>query len=152
MTDGEILKLFIDNQSKSKISIAKELKISKQTLFSYFKSINLENETKKKFEDYFGEVIFTGKYYLQGGHRVATTIKHIEDKDIKIASLESEILKMKLEKIETNLNEILSNQKVMMVMLSVAMNNAIDFYAAGNKTKAADLKNKMRSEIAAATK
>jgi hypothetical protein len=57
-TDGETLKLFIDNQPKAKIKIANELGISKQALFGYFKSRELSPDTKKKFEDYFKKSIF----------------------------------------------------------------------------------------------
>lgn len=74
------------------------------------------------------------------------------NKDAKIVALENEILKMKLDKIEINLNEMLSNQKLLMAMLAVAMDNAVEFYAAGNQKKAENLKNKMRIDIAAATK
>lgn len=59
MTDGETLKQFIDNQKQTKISVAQDLKISKQTLFQYFQSQQLEVSTKKKFEDYFGKKIFS---------------------------------------------------------------------------------------------
>lgn len=58
MRDGDRLKNFIDNQPKSKISIAKDLNISKQSLFQYFKSKELSNEVKSRFEEYFGKQIF----------------------------------------------------------------------------------------------
>lgn len=58
MFEGEQLRQFIDNQHKSKISIAKDLKMSKQNLFGLFKSQVLEPETKKRFEDYFKKKIF----------------------------------------------------------------------------------------------
>lgn len=60
MKDGDRLKAFIENQPKSKISIARDLKISKQTLFQYFKSKELSNEVKDRFDDYFGKKIFEG--------------------------------------------------------------------------------------------
>lgn len=59
MGEGEQLRQFIENQPKSKISIARDLKMSKQNLFGLFKSQVLEVETKKKFEDYFNKKIFT---------------------------------------------------------------------------------------------
>lgn len=59
MTDGQQLKRFIDNQSRSKISIAKALGISRQALFQYFQSKTLNEETKKRFEKYFDKTIFT---------------------------------------------------------------------------------------------
>jgi AcrR family transcriptional regulator len=61
MTDGQVLRQFIDNQHKSKISIAKGLGVSKQTLFNYFKSKEISPEIKGKLEDYFDKVIFTSK-------------------------------------------------------------------------------------------
>lgn len=76
----------------------------------------------------------------------------IPDKDKQITTLQYENIQLRLNSLETNLNEVLSNQKVMMAMLSVAMSNAAEFYSGGNKAKAADLKDKMRTEIAAATK
>lgn len=74
------------------------------------------------------------------------------EKDTKIAALESELIKMKLDKLETNLNEVLSNQKVMMALMTTAMNNAIEYYSENNPAKAAELKGKTRSRIHAATK
>jgi AcrR family transcriptional regulator len=65
--EGEQLRLFIENQPKSKISIARELHISKQTLFQYFKSKELTPEIKARFEDYFGKKIFG-----ENGHIVST--------------------------------------------------------------------------------
>jgi len=59
MLQGQVLKNFIDNQGKSKISIAKDLGMSKQNLFTLFTSRELSEETKKKFENYFGQKIFT---------------------------------------------------------------------------------------------
>lgn len=61
MSEGQTLKNFIDNQKLTKVKIAKDLGISKQTLFQYFKSQYLEPETKKRFEDYFGVSIFTDR-------------------------------------------------------------------------------------------
>lgn len=58
MKEGERLKEFIENQPKSKISIARDLNISKQTLFQYFKSKELTGEIKDRFEGYFGKKIF----------------------------------------------------------------------------------------------
>lgn len=60
MNEGDRLRLFIDNQPASKISIAKALNVTKQTLFQYFKSRELSPETKEKFERYFGKKIFDG--------------------------------------------------------------------------------------------
>jgi hypothetical protein len=59
MKDGDVLKQFIDNQPKSKISVAKALGMSRQNLFGLFKSATLSQETKDKFEGYFGKAIFT---------------------------------------------------------------------------------------------
>lgn len=58
MREGEQLRNFIDNQSKTKISIAKGLGITKQTLFQYFKSSTLDDQTKSRLEKYFGKKIF----------------------------------------------------------------------------------------------
>lgn len=58
MKDGERLRQFIENQPKSKISIARDLNISKQTLFQYFKSKELSKEVKDRFEQYFGKKVF----------------------------------------------------------------------------------------------
>ena len=86
-TDGETLKLFIDNQPKAKIKIANELGISKQALFGYFKSKELEPDTKKKFEDYFKKSIFghlpkvnidpVVSLGAQGGHNLTEAILSI---------------------------------------------------------------------------
>jgi hypothetical protein len=57
--EGEQLRLFIDNQPQSKISIAKALGMSKQNLFGLFKSRVLEDETKSRFENHFGKAIFS---------------------------------------------------------------------------------------------
>lgn len=59
MKDGEILKDFIENQkAKSKIQIAKDLGMTRSNLYQMFAVNNLEQTTKQKFEDYFGEQIF----------------------------------------------------------------------------------------------
>jgi phage repressor protein C with HTH and peptisase S24 domain len=62
MTDGEILKYFIENQKISKKKIAEDLGMSRQNLYGLFASSTLEDETKEKFEKYFKQDIFSGKY------------------------------------------------------------------------------------------
>jgi hypothetical protein len=61
MTDGEVLRHFIDNQHRTKKSIYTDLGISKQSLFQYFQTHTLTDEVKKRFEDYFGKEIFTAE-------------------------------------------------------------------------------------------
>jgi hypothetical protein len=61
MNEGEQLRKFMDGQPGSKIDVARSLNMSKQNLFGLFKSKELEPETKKKFEDYYGKSIFTGE-------------------------------------------------------------------------------------------
>lgn len=122
----------------------------KSTVSKYLKG--LERPSDKFLKAFYDWLIKSGFTTVNGRKLVEEDKTDKNDKDAKIVALENEILRLKLEKIETNLNEVLSNQKVLMSMLAVAMNNAVDFYAAGNKAKAADLKNKMRIDIAAATK
>lgn len=57
--EGLILEMFVDKKVKDKSAFAKDLKISRRTLYQYFKSKELEPKTKEKFEQYFGEKIFT---------------------------------------------------------------------------------------------
>lgn len=59
MREGELLKDFIDKKRQSKTSLATALGITRTTLYQYFDSEELEAETKKKFEDYYKEKIFT---------------------------------------------------------------------------------------------
>lgn len=73
MTDGQELKLFIDNQPVSKAKIAVALKMSRQNLFQMFKTVSLEPETKKKFEEYFQTSIFTKKVYAVKNGNIDTT-------------------------------------------------------------------------------
>jgi hypothetical protein len=113
MTDGEILKNFIDNQPKSKISIANDLGVSKQSLYSYFKTRDFTPETKKRLEEYFGKVIFTGKVAEQGSIQVNTSIKSTGDPevDFKIHLKDPyvESLKAQIKLIEEN-NELLKEK------------------------------------------
>lgn len=88
MTDGETLRQFIDSQKKTKISIANDLKISKQTLFQYFQSQQLEVSTKKKFEDYFGVKIFSQLPHLQESE-VQEQAMHYEHKSSLERSIEN---------------------------------------------------------------
>lgn len=57
-TEGETLKKFIDNQGVNKTTLARDMQMSKQNLYQFYKSQYLNEVTKKKFEDYFGEKIF----------------------------------------------------------------------------------------------
>jgi hypothetical protein len=59
ISDGEILKEFIDNQKKPKKLIAKELGMSRTNLYQFFTSSEIEQANKMMFEDYFGMPIFT---------------------------------------------------------------------------------------------
>jgi hypothetical protein len=59
MTEGAILKNFIENQKISKTAIASDLSMSRQNLYQLFESEVLEQETKDKFEGYFKSSIFT---------------------------------------------------------------------------------------------
>lgn len=163
MTDGEVLKYYIDNQSNSKIKIAKELEISKQTLYQYFRSKTLAPETKRKLEDHFGKEIFTGNTIINMQKEKAAAVANLINKnkvnstdyrDDYIQSLKEQIhlLKEKNEKLEgqlsINLNEIQSNQKVLMTMLTVAMSHAAEFFSHGDEEKARSLKRKMMRDIA----
>lgn len=72
------------------------------------------------------------------------------DKDATIAALQYENMQLRLDKIEANLDEALSNQKVIMTMLTVAMTHAAEFFSGGSKPKADELKRKMMTDIASA--
>ena len=61
--DASILKTYIENQKKSKVSIARDLGMSRRNLYGIFESKFLEESTKEKFENYFGEKIFTVEAY-----------------------------------------------------------------------------------------
>jgi hypothetical protein len=106
MSEGEKLRTFIDNQSKTKISIAKGLGMTKQNLFGLFKSRELEPETKKKFEDYFGKKIFAeegkGKVNVSretnnAVQKGTTVYNHTE----RTLSLERTLENMSLDKIKS---------------------------------------------------
>lgn len=84
MKDGEQLQLFIDNQKLSKSSIAKDLEISRRTLYQYFDSSTLTSEIKKRFEDYFNTEIFKEqpKNYIES--RRNHKLNHVKDADIGV--------------------------------------------------------------------
>jgi plasmid maintenance system antidote protein VapI len=114
MTDGEILKNFIDNQHKSKVSIAEDLGVSKQSLFAYFKSRDLTPEIKKRFEKYFGKVIFTGQdISMQGSVQSKTSVKALNQVDIDykmhLKGPYTESLKAQIKQIEEN-NQLLKEK------------------------------------------
>lgn len=138
MTEGQQLQLFIDNQTIPKVRIAEALGMSRQNLFQMFKSQFLAPETKKKFEDYFKTTIFTKENFnTQGSFKKQTQIKQVSynDKDAKIESLQYENIQLRLERIEANLKESLSNQSVMMRQVAVAMHLAAERYAGNDKKK-----------------
>ncbi len=145
-------KLRADGIIKQDKDLQEMFNLSKSTISAYLSSAKpgkdfvIEFEKKfgislKEFEN--GEIQFTTNYDKILIEALQGQVKSYQ----KIDDLEK-----RLDAIETNLNEALSNQKVMMATLTVAMNNAIDFYAEGNKKKVDDLKSKTRTEIAAATK
>lgn len=59
MTQGDILRNFIDNQKVSKKEIAEGLGMSRRNLYQLFESNVLEPSTIKKIEDYFGQVVIS---------------------------------------------------------------------------------------------
>lgn len=59
--EGKILRAYIENQRISKKKIAEDLQMSRRNLYQYFDSKALTEETKRKFEEYFGEKIFKGQ-------------------------------------------------------------------------------------------
>lgn len=61
-TDGEQLRDYIDKQIKRKSAIAKELGITRTTLYQYFQSRTLTEDIKNKFENYFGKNIFNNDF------------------------------------------------------------------------------------------
>lgn len=67
LTDGEILKLFIENQRVAKKTIAEDLEMTRQNLYGLFESVTLTQETKDKFESYFNAQIFTDEARNQEG-------------------------------------------------------------------------------------
>lgn len=84
MTDGQRLRQFVENQSKSIKRIYTDLGLSKQGFYNYFDSIEMEPETKNRIEQYFGTRIFevnidqSGKNVLQG-HFKAQGEGHTDD-------------------------------------------------------------------------
>jgi transcriptional regulator with XRE-family HTH domain len=92
-----------------------------------------------------GEMLKT-PIYNQGSLTSQTKISSIEDadiaynlkdKDAKIASLQNEVLMLKLEKIEANLNEIRSNQAGMLALMNDAIIRAA-YYRYGTDKKKLD--------------
>jgi hypothetical protein len=61
LKEGLILEFFINNQKKSKKQIADDLAMSRRNLYDLFTSATLKDETKEKFEKYFGIEIFSGE-------------------------------------------------------------------------------------------
>lgn len=59
MKDGIVLKEYLEKQAVSKALLAKELRMSRQNLYQILESEEMEDDTKKKFETYFNESIFT---------------------------------------------------------------------------------------------
>lgn len=58
MTDGQTLKAFIEGQPINRTRIAKDLKMTRQNLYNLYESVKLTDDTKQKFEGYFGKKIF----------------------------------------------------------------------------------------------
>lgn len=157
MTDGETLKQFIDNQPKSKISIAQQLGISKQTLFQYFKSQTLESETKAKFEKLFSKPIFTERKRTEVNHNhfplQNNDVQYTESLKAQIKILENHCsflqrtYEEKISSLETNLKESLSNQVVMMRQIAVLTRFEAERYSAGDKKKLHDEMDKINKAI-----
>lgn len=59
MHEGQALQAFIDHQRKSKKQIAEDLGMSRTNLYQLFGTRMLAPETKKRFEEYFNQEIFT---------------------------------------------------------------------------------------------
>jgi AcrR family transcriptional regulator len=140
MFEGAQLKMFIDNQTVSKVKIAKDLKMSKQNLYNFFKSKELEPETKVKFEEYFGKSIFTGIHIKTSNQplpadRPTMNNERIQDlkEQIKELKEDKDFIKKqyqeRLDRIETmlinhaftaeaNLNTLMEEQKKIIQLLS----------------------------------
>ncbi|MDA3614675.1 LexA family transcriptional regulator [Polluticaenibacter yanchengensis] len=58
VTDGDILRQFIDNQRKTKKEIAEDLGISRRQLYQYFDSVRINKENRQRFSEYFQFDIF----------------------------------------------------------------------------------------------
>lgn len=157
MTEGEILKHFLDNQKISKVRIAAELGMSKQNLFSLFKSKELSEETKRKFEQYFKQAIFTGR--VNGTVNIPAlpakaNNKHEVYSAEYIELLRSQIEELKNDKvflkkiIETNLATLLEGQQITVRQNAVHMRLAAEWMARGDKKKLADALSKIDTLVA----
>lgn len=83
MTDGQQLKHYIENQRHSKTKVASDLKMTRQNLYNLFESVNLTDETKKRFEDYFKKKIFVAS---NGAAHTPKELRTAEDEpDLRIA-------------------------------------------------------------------
>ena len=58
MTDGQRLRQFVENQSRSVKRIYTDLGLSKQGWYNYYDTDRMEQHTKKRIEEYFGKSIF----------------------------------------------------------------------------------------------
>jgi hypothetical protein len=153
MSEGEILKQFIDNQAKSKISIARDLKITKQSLFQYFKSKLLAPETKAKLENYFGKEIFTSQYNRTEEPEAPYERKSHENVSPESENVVVELLKSQIKMLENhcafvqkmyedmknktdaNLLIALDNQRVMMRQIAVQAHVTAERFAGNDKKK-----------------
>jgi AcrR family transcriptional regulator len=162
MTDGERLKYFIDNQSKSKIAIANDLGVSKQTLYQYFRSKQLSDDIKERFEIYFGKEIFTKEAIEEIGklnfYKIADAQSRyvaLGSNDALIASLNKQIdlleshcafiqkayedrlanMERLLKEAHANSDSALKNQVVIMKQIQVAVHVGAERFAGNDKQK-----------------
>lgn len=140
------------------VRIAEETGFNKSSISRY---LNRKEEPSKNFLIAFYE--WFNKSVVKVSHeKNELHVDHVAPKEY-IQSLKNQVIELKedkrfikkqyeerLEALETNLDEVLSNQKVLMTMLTVAMTHAADFFSGGSKPKADELKRKMMTDIASA--
>jgi hypothetical protein len=159
MTEGAQLKQFIDNQAKSKISIASDLGMSKQNLYGLFKSKLLSQENKDKFEAYFGKSIFTSTNITgerdeiynktnQSHSRPLTEAEGIEFLKQHIQTLKENDAWMK-KVFETNLTGADSDRVLIMRQLTHVNKVAAQIFAKGNVKTYDDLMAEYRKSLVA---
>ena len=124
MLQGQVLKNFIDNQPKSKISIAKDLGMSKQNLFTLFTSRELSEETKKKFENYFGKKIFDQSTLTNGQVKAVKPEPTPSLQDALVRAVYSMADSIETNKILAKLVE--ENQKIILQNLEANKENLAD--------------------------
>lgn len=128
-------RLIADNKIKQDKDLQEIFSLSKSTISAYLNNPKPGKRFVNEFEKKFG--ISLNEFETP-----------TNDDKAKIAALESKVTELRLNAIEANLNELLSHQKVLMAMVQVAMNNAIDFYAGKSPAKVAELKSKTKKAIA----